>query len=104
MNEINVELKDSTTKTELYLKNELTWEEILDARDKLPKNSVEYVLMCLYTLSPPRRNLDFIMKVGAPQETGNWYNGNLFYFNNYKTKGIYKTQIVEPSRELKKCT
>jgi hypothetical protein len=44
------------------------------------------------------------MKVGAPQETGNWYNGNLFYFNNYKTKGIYKTQIVEPSRELKKCT
>jgi hypothetical protein len=50
---------------------------------------------------PPRRNADYIAKVGHPQETGNWYNGNLFYFNNYKTAGKYKTQIVEPSMALK---
>jgi hypothetical protein len=101
MDQINAELKDGTAKTERYKENELSWEEILDARDKLPKDSIEYVVMCLYTLMPPRRNIDYIMKVGAPKETENWYNGNLFYFNNYKTAGKYKTQIVEPSMALK---
>ena len=101
MDKINAELKDATNKTERYKENEMSWEEILDARDKLPKDSVEYVLMCLMTMTPPRRNLDYIMKVGSPQETDNWYNGNLFYFNNYKTAGKYKTQIVEPPMELK---
>jgi hypothetical protein len=101
MDEINIELKDGTNKTAKYKENELSWEEILDARDKLSKDSIEYVVMCLYTLMPPRRNTDYIMKVGAPQETGNWYNGNLFYFNNFKTAGKYKQQIVEPSMALK---
>jgi hypothetical protein len=101
MDEINAELKDATNKTDRYKENEMSWEEILDARDKLPKDSVEYVLMCLMTMTPPRRNLDYIMKVGAPQETNNWYNGHLFYFNNYKTAGKYKTQIVEPPMALK---
>jgi hypothetical protein len=101
MDEINIELKDGTNKTDRYRENEMTWEEILKARDDLPKDSIEYVIMCLYTLMPPRRNIDYIMKVGAPQETGNWYNGNLFYFNNYKTAGKYKQQIVEPSMALK---
>ncbi len=101
MDLINAELKDGTAKTERYKENEMKWEDILEARDKLPKDSIEYVVMCLYTLMPPRRNKDYIMKVGPPQETGNWYNGNLFYFNNYKTAGKYKTQIVEPSMVLK---
>jgi len=101
MDQINIELKDGTNKTERYLENEMEWKDILEARDKLPKDSIEYVVMCLYTMMPPRRNIDYIAKVGAPQETGNWYNGNLFYFNNYKTAGKYKTQIVEPSMALK---
>ena len=36
MDEINAELKDASAKTERYKENEMTWEEILDARDKLP--------------------------------------------------------------------
>jgi len=101
MDEINTELKDGTNKTDRYLENELSWQEILDARDKLPKDSLEYLVMCLYTLSAPRRNLDYIMKIGKPEETGNWYDGRCFYFGNYKTAGKYHTQVVEPTDELK---
>ena len=101
MDNINAELKDGTNKSERYLENELSWQEILDARDKLPKDSIEYVVMCLYTLMPPRRNLDYIMKIGKPEETGNWYDGKNFYFGNYKTAGKYHTQVVEPNDELK---
>jgi hypothetical protein len=67
MDEINSELKNSNEKTERYIENELSWNQILEARDKLPKDSIEYVVMCLYTLMPPRRNLDYIMKIGHPQ-------------------------------------
>ena len=101
MDEINAELKDATNKTERYIENELRWQEILDARDKLPKDSIEYVVMCLYTMSAPRRNLDYVMKIGKPQENSNWYDGVNFYFGNYKTKGTYHTQVVPVPDDLK---
>jgi len=31
----------------------------------------------------------------------NYYDGNKFYFNNYKTKGTYNQQIIEVPQELK---
>jgi hypothetical protein len=101
MDDINKQLKDSTQKTERYKDNEVSWDHILEARDKLPKDSVEYVLMCLFTMTPCRRNLDYIMKVGHPQENSNWYDGRDFYFGQYKTKGTYNTQIVHVPTELK---
>jgi hypothetical protein len=101
MDDINKLLKDSTQKTERYKDNEVSWDHILEARDKLPKDSVEYVLMCLFTMTPCRRNLDYIMKVGHPQENSNWYDGRDFYFGQYKTKGTYNTQIVHVPTELK---
>ena len=101
MDSLNAELKNATQKTERYLENELSWNQILEARDKLSKDSVEYVLMCLYTMIAPRRNLDMILKIGKPEPNSNWYDGNNFYFGNYKTKGTYNTQVVEPPEELK---
>jgi len=101
MDEINAELKDATNKTDRYKENEMSWEEILEARDKLPKDSIEYVVMCLYTMSAPRRNLDYVMKIGSPQENSNWYDGVNFYFGNYKTKGTYHTQVVPVPDDLK---
>jgi hypothetical protein len=101
MDEINSELKNSNEKTERYKENELTWQEILDARDKLPKDSIEYVVMCLYTMIPPRRNLDMVAKIGKPQENSSWYDGVNFYFGNYKTKGTYHTQVVPVPDDLK---
>ena len=71
MDSLNAQLKDATNKTERYLENELSWDQILEARDKLPKDSVEYVLMCLYTMIAPRRNLDYIMKIGKPEPNSN---------------------------------
>ena len=50
---------------------------------------------------PPRRNLDYIMKVGKPEPNSNWYDGHNFYFGNYKTKGTYQTQVIEVPAELK---
>jgi hypothetical protein len=102
MEDINNELRDATGKTEKYKENEMSWDEIFKARDELPKTSVEYVLLSLYTMLPPRRSLDYIMSVGKPQEQGNWYDGNNFYFNSYKTKKTYNTQVVQVTPELKK--
>ena len=102
MEEINIELKDATNKTERYKENEMKWSEILDARDKLPKDSIEYVVMCLYTMCAPRRNQDYIMKVQKPQENSNSYDGVNFYFGNYKTKGTYNMQVVPVPEDLKR--
>jgi hypothetical protein len=41
--------------TERQLKAHVPWEEILNVRDKLDKDSVEYLLLCLYTMIPPAR-------------------------------------------------
>jgi len=101
MDSLNAQLKDATQKTERYLENELSWDQILEARDKLAKDSVEYVLMCLYTMMAPRRNLDYIMKIGKPEPNSNWYDGNNFYFGSYKTKLTYSMQVIEPPEELK---
>ena len=101
MDSLNAQLKDATQKTERYLENELSWDQILEARDKLAKDSVEYVLMCLYTMMAPRRNLDMILKIGKPEPNSNWYDGNNFYFGSYKTKLTYSMQVIEPPEELK---
>ena len=70
MENLNNELRDSSGKTERYKENKMEWSEIIKARDALPKNSVEYVVMCLYTIIPPRRNLDMILKIGTPEPNG----------------------------------
>jgi len=101
MDDINGELRDATGKTEKYKENELSWDEIITARDELPKDSVEHVLLSLYTMIPPRRTLDYIMSVGTPQEHGNWYDGKNMYFNSYKTKKTYNTQVIPVPQELK---
>jgi hypothetical protein len=101
MDQLNKELHDATSKTERYKDNEVSWDHVIEARDRLPKTSVEYVLMCLFTMMPPRRNLDYIMKIGRPEPDSNWYDGKDFYFGNYKTAGKYHTQIIHVPTELK---
>jgi hypothetical protein len=60
----------------------------------------------LYTLTPPRRALDYAnMLVEKPDENkkeNNYYHDGKFYFQNYKTKDKYKTQIVDVPLELDK--
>jgi hypothetical protein len=63
----------------------------------------DLVIVSLYTLLPPRRNIDYSeMVVAAPTDdkTKNYYHAGNFYFNNYKTKTTYKQQVVNIPEEL----
>jgi hypothetical protein len=63
----------------------------------------DLVIVSLYTLLPPRRNIDYSeMVVAAPTDnkTKNYYHAGNFYFNNYKTKTTYKQQVVDVPEEL----
>ena len=58
----------------------------------------DLVVASIYTLLPPRRNIDYSeMVVAAPNEdkTKNYYSKGHFFFNCYKTAGTYQQQIVE---------
>ena len=66
----------------------------------------DLVVVSLYTLTPPRRALDYAnMIVEKPDDTkkeNNYYNDGKFYFQNYKTKDAYQTQIIDIPSELDK--
>lgn len=67
---------------------------------------MDYVVLSLYTLQAPRRNLDFIqMKfeqpLGISNPDLNYFYSDKFVFNNYKTKGAYCSQIIKVCPELK---
>lgn len=62
----------------------------------------DLVVTSLYTLVPPRRNLDYsAMIVGEPTENKelNYYHNGKFYFNNFKTKKTGQ-QIIDVPQEL----
>ena len=63
----------------------------------------DLVIVSLYTLLPPRRNIDYSeMIVAAPTEdkTKNFYHSGKFVFNIYKTKGTYNQQVVDIPEDL----
>lgn len=68
---------------------------------------LRWVVLSLYTLQKPRRNADYqkcVIVKKLPKEMNQDYNyldltTNKWYFNNYKTKGTYKTQEI-PVNEL----
>ena len=114
MDEYNTNLKDQTTITEGT--QILTPEEIENVYKEVKEKALnkksskqqqqDYLILSLYTLTPPRRNKDYIyMKVikNYRDELSyeyNYYDGSKFYFNNYKTNKKYKQQIVDVPNEL----
>lgn len=70
---------------------------------------LRWVVLSFYTLQKPRRNADYqkcIVVKKVPNEMNQDYNyldlaTNKWYFNNYKTKGTYKTQEVDVPAEMK---
>jgi hypothetical protein len=61
------------------------------------------MIQSLYILVAPRRLLDYtVMIIDKPTEdkSFNYYYDGKFYFNNYKTKGTYKQQIIDVPNEL----
>jgi len=122
MNQLNKELTNNTKKSEKQEENWITQDEVMEIQKHLVKvlpksfnKSADYeklldlVILSLYTLTPPRRNLDYLkMLVAKPPPIGdepdknNYMWEGKFYFRNYKTKNTYGEKIEDIPDELKK--
>lgn len=77
--------------------------EVITIRESLDKNSIEYLLLSLYTMCPPRRNKDYtemmvVFDEPAELDTNkNFYvsSEQQFIFNNYKTAKLYGQQRID---------
>lgn len=127
LTELNVSLKDQTAKTDVENENWISQDAIhgklnekmeilkeINKKRKLNKDQFErlldLIILGLYTLQPPRRNIDYLNMFiltnaynaeahGTEKNFLDLANKN-FIFNNYKTAGTYKTQIVPINDEL----
>lgn len=71
---------------------------------------LRWVVLSLYTLQKPRRNADYqkcLIVKKVPSEMNQDFNyldlnTNSWKFNNYKTKGTYKTQEIPANDEIMK--
>ena len=124
---LNATLKDQTAKTDVENENWISQEAIQDKltskmevlkeinkKRKLNKDQFErlldLIILGLYTLQPPRRNIDYLnmfilTNPYNAEDHGTEKNyvdlvSKTFVLNNYKTAGTYKTQIVPINEEL----
>jgi hypothetical protein len=113
---LNNELKSNTTKSEKQTENWMTMDEVQELRKNmlkfLPKpikNHKDYeklldlLLLSLYTLIPPRRNLDYLdMMCKAPEKDSgkNYYHNGKFYFQKFKTYKTYGEQTQDIPEDL----
>jgi vacuolar-type H+-ATPase subunit I/STV1 len=121
LKESNELLKNNNTKSEKQTENWVEQDEITSIyknlenetekfRTKKKLNELEYnillnyLILSLYTLIPPRRSLDYIkMIIGNDTDKNFNYlniNESKFIFNNFKTAGTYKTQIIDIPDDL----
>ena len=127
LTQLNVSLKDQTTKTEAENANWISQEAIqnkltskmeilkeINKKRKLSKEQfnklLDLIILGLYTLQPPRRNIDYlnmfiINNAYNADDHGTAKNyldlvSKTFVLNNYKTAGTYKTQIIPINEEL----
>jgi len=95
-------------KTDKQQKTVIELSEVKKIRDKLNKDSIEYLLLSLYTMIPPRRNLDYSNMYVVYDEPDvldkkkNYYvtSNQEFIFNAYKTAKVYGTQRLDVPDEL----
>lgn len=125
LTKLNADLKDQTAKTPKETTNWMTKEELkefynskaealksLPTPSKLTKQGYDdllsFTILSLYFLQPPRRNIDYQLMYIIPKfnedldKSKNYYSmkDKMFYFNNYKTKGTYRTQSEPVSKEM----
>lgn len=112
LSNFNNQLKVRTDKTDKQKENWLSNENIRNISDELESkvvkkirnkedynNMLNYLVLSLYTLHPPRRNTDYsLMKVATDMNDDKFnyldLNKEQFIFNNYKTQGKYNSVIV----------
>lgn len=127
LTELNASLKDQTAKTDVENENWISQEAIQDKltskmeilkeinkKRKINKEQFErlldLIILGLYTLQPPRRNIDYLnmfilTNAYNAEEHGTEKNfldlvNKKFIFNNYKTAGTYKMQETLINDEL----
>jgi hypothetical protein len=69
---------------------------------------LSYVVLSLYVLQPPRRNLDYLKMLAVSKYKGtenkdfNYFDisKKKMIFNNYKTKGTYQSQEIDVNDKL----
>lgn len=112
---------DTTEKTDKQEMNWTKWEDVIAKRnemaEKLPtpktklmtlamwNNMLSYVLLCLYTMIPPRRNLDYqnlyvVKKWNDKMDKDkNYYDlsNHTLIFNKYKTSKAHGEQKIDIS-------
>jgi integrase len=105
----------SNDKTDTQKQNWLDWEDIMKIKNDLYKNMdswetrLRYLLVCLYTDIPPRRNIDYIHMDVVPKyhdgmsKDKNYFSiaDNRMIFNVYKTSKKYGQQKLDITPELK---
>ena len=121
----NKELAINNGKSEKQKENWIEQSEVLNIFNELSQtiqillkkkkiNVIEYneilkwIILSLYTLQPPRRNLDYLkLKVikNYKDDMDKEFNyldltNKKFIFNNFKTASTYKSQIIDISPEL----
>jgi hypothetical protein len=88
------------------------WENVLKKAEKYAENNKDnaYLVSQLYTLFPPRRNLDYTemkLTLDYKKPMGKEFNYLLydygemrFIFNRYKTDGVYQQQVFDVPDDL----
>jgi len=119
--------KDTGKKSETQKNNWIEWDDVIakwntyKQKVDIFKNDrsigriqmemlIDFVVLSLYVLIPPRRNQDFLLMYGITKDFNkddmdknkNYfdYQNEEFIFNNYKTKKFYNTQTEEIPEEL----
>jgi len=115
---LNNSLKVNTDKSDTQKKNWIEINDIQTIYDTLKKAVVkkannkkqyddllDFVILSLYFLQAPRRNIDYtLMKISSNMDNSKFNYLDLikrqFIFNNYKTKGAYNQVIIDIDDDL----
>lgn len=95
-------------KTEKQKESCIEMKAVLETRDALSRDSLEYLLVSLYTMTSPRRNRDYsemVVVYDAPDVLDplkNYYitSEQQFVFNIYKTAKLYGCQRFDVPADL----
>ena len=123
--EYNDKLKTNNSKSEKQEEEWITQDEVKKIYDGLEEEIkplfkkknitaeeynklLSYIVLSLYTLQPPRRNLDYLKLLALAKHKGtenkdfNYFDisKKKMIFNNYKTKGTYQSQEIDINDKL----
>jgi integrase len=118
LSKMNSDLKVHVEKTEKQKDNWMGEDEITNIYSKLKKSVpkkikskedydavLNFMIMSLYVLQAPRRNIDYtLMKISSEMSDKKYnyldLNNKKFIFNNYKTQGTYLSTVVDIPDDL----